>query len=154
MAYDGGIDFLDLPLGRVHWVEGAIRSPWAPGGSETWHTGDGEESVEIRALANPLNLPKLSQGLTVSPDGNLIVFDNPGLMAIESRSLMCVVVGKSGNHLRMTEDETVHFVLIITIVRGFSDVIDGHQVYERVGVGRVKGKCLDLRSPSQYVWIR
>ncbi|KKY39056.1 putative tol-like protein [Diaporthe ampelina] len=51
-------------------------------------------------------------------------------------------------------DETVHFVLVVTRTKEPLKSKEGNTLYERVGVGRVKGKDLDLKSPPQAIVIR
>ncbi|KAI1854174.1 hypothetical protein JX266_001315 [Neoarthrinium moseri] len=154
MAYDGGVDYLDLPLGGVHWLPSteAIQSPWASEGTDTWHTDDGKESVELEACARPFAAAPGSRGLTTH-DEIMIVYDNPNMMNREDGDLMCVVVGSARNKGSIEED-MVHYVLVIALSQGLSYAEDGRQRYERVGVGRMKGKFLDLKSPAQTVVVR
>lgn len=151
MAYDGGIDFPDVSLDSVDWLMDDIRSPWAPEGADTWHTGDGKESVEFEASARPFAMGNL--GFREAHDGIMIVYDNPDLMDVEGADQMCVVLGKAKDK-GMTQEEMVHFVLVVTLSKGSLDTQDGSKVYERVGVGHMKGRYLDLKSPAQSVVIR
>lgn len=155
MAYDGGIDFLNLPLGRVHWFPEAIKSPWASGGVDTWHTGDGKEFVELKAWARSFAMGALSPRRTaeIAHDEVVIVYDSPDVMEVESGDVMCVVVGKEKNN-GLTEGETVHFLLFIVLSNGLSNAKGGVKVCERVGVGHMEGRFLDLESQAQSVVIR
>ncbi|KAJ0120690.1 hypothetical protein J7T55_015422 [Diaporthe amygdali] len=149
MAYDGGIDFLDLPLGGVHWFTDAIKSPWAPGSADTWHTGDGKEFVELKAWATTFTLGDAS---LATHDGVLIVYDSPGMITMGVEDLMCVVVGREIK--KDTVRETTHFALVIKASTGPVSAKGGSKIYERIGVGYVKGKCLNLESSAQAVLIR
>lgn len=44
MAYDGPIDYLDVPFGEVHWFAGDIVSPWS---------GNGAAPGELRIAGRP-----------------------------------------------------------------------------------------------------
>lgn len=44
MAYDGPIDYLDVPFGEVDWFEGDIVSPWS---------GNGAVPGELRIAGRP-----------------------------------------------------------------------------------------------------
>lgn len=151
MAYDGGVDFLDLPLGGVDWLKDAIKSPWESEGVDSWHTGDGKEYVELKAWARPFALGSLVP--TTAEDKVVILYDNQDLMNTEDGNPMCVVVGRTKNK-NMTAEELVYFVLVIKSSKGASDAKDGSKSYERVGVGHMKGKFLDLKSSAQAVVIR
>ena len=153
MGYDGGIDFLDLPLGGVHWSADAIKSPWATGGADTWHTGDGNEFVELKAQARPFATKGMGQAAQAAQtaQGEVeLVCDSQDM--VDLKCLMCVVMGREKKNGAI--DETVHFVLVVTRTKEPLKSKEGNTLYERVGVGRVKGKDLDLKSPPQAIVIR
>lgn len=148
MGYDGGIDFLDLPLGGVEWLEDAIKSPWATGGTNTWHTGDGKEFVELKATAWRFN----TSDVRLAPHEEMeLVCDTQDVVDWEAQDLMCVVVGmeKSRGAIR----EKAHFVLVITKSKEAPGPYEEDAFYERFGVGHVKGKYIDQES-SKAVVIR
>lgn len=148
MAYDGGIDFLDLPLGGVDWFPDAIQSPWASGDAHTWHTGDEKEFVELKAWARPLALG--DEGL-IDNDEVVIIYDIPDMIKTEGEDLMCVVVGREKENKAI--EEMTHFFLVIKRSKDPLGAREGSKVYERVGVGCMKGTFLDLESPAQAVVI-
>lgn len=150
MGYSGGIDFVDLPLGGVQWSTDAIQSPWATGGPDTRHTGDGKEFVELKARARAFGLR--SAGLA-APDEIEIVCDSQDLLDLENKDLMCVVVGRESRSDSDIE-EIAHFILVITTSKEPLRSKEGNPVCERVGVGRVKGKYLNLQSSPEAVVIR
>lgn len=149
MAYDGGVDFLDLPLGGVHWFTDAIKSPWAHGAADTWHTGDGKEFVELKAGARTL---AFGDAELAAQNGFVIVWDSPDMINIAAQGLMCVVVGRERK--RETVEETIHFVLVIRMSKGPLCIKEGSKICERVGVGHMKGKFLGSESSAQAVLIR
>lgn len=150
MGYDGGIDFVDLPLGGVQWSTDAIRSPWATGGPDTWHTGDGKEFVELKARARPLEL----RNMALAASGEIeLVCDTLDRLDPENKDLMCVVVGREKKS-NFDIEEMAHFVLVITRSKEPLRSKEGNMVCERIGVGHVKGKYLDLRSSLETVVIR
>lgn len=147
MAYDGGIDFLDLPLGGVHWFPDAIRSPWATGSSNTWHTGDGEDSVQLKAEARHFSLGDVR---LAAEDEVVIMYDDPGVKK-EEGDLMCVVVGREKK--KKSIEEMTHFVLFIMLSKEPLGTPEGKRVYERIGVGHMKGQFLDLKAPVKAIVI-
>ncbi|KAF3014000.1 hypothetical protein E8E14_009222 [Neopestalotiopsis sp. 37M] len=152
MAYKGGIDYLDLPLGGVDWLPSneAVQSPWGSKGSNTWHTGDGKESVELRGWARPSAAGLGGRELANNPEIT-IVYDNED-QTKEDREPMFVVVG-SAMKKSVPQDDVVHYVLVIALCQGSLHGEDGSRRYERVGVGHMKGKFLDLKSQPRAVII-
>lgn len=149
MAYDGGIDFLDLPLGGVHWFTEAIKGPWATGGAHTWHTGDGKECVELEAWARSFTPGDVKMA---AHDEVQLVCDTEDVVDLDAEDLMCVVVGREKQNWAIKE--TAHFLLLIKSGKEPLRAKDGNMIYERVGVGHVKGKYLDLESSPKAVVIR
>lgn len=150
MGYDGGIDFVDLPLGGVYWFPDSIKSPWATGCSDTWHTGDGKEFVELKAWARPF-APR-GRGM-VDQDEVELVFDGQDTAEWEGKDLMCVVAGREKKS-SCDIVEMAHFILLIRRSEEWLGSQDERMVCERVGVGRVIGKYLDLKSSPVAVVIR
>jgi hypothetical protein len=135
MGHKGGIDFLDLPLGGVEWLPDEILGPWAEGGEETWHTGDGKGVVELGAAAKGLRIGGVDE------EDFKIFYDRTDPVKIEEKTLKCVVVGKRRMTLNTPKDETTHYVLLIAPKSGQSP--RGGKIYERVGVGYMAGKFID-----------
>lgn len=149
MAYEGGIDFLDLPLGGIDWFTDAIRSPWAPEGANSWHTGDGRESVELKAEARPLVLG--NAGMTAK-DEVVIIYDSPGMIIVEGNDLMCVVVGREKKHNAI--GDVKHFFLVVEKSREPLGAWEGGKWCQRVGVGYMKGRLIDQEFSTQAIIIR
>lgn len=150
MGYDGGIDFVDLPLGGVYWSPDAIKSPWATERPGTWHTGDGEEFVEMKAWARPVETSSVEMA---GPDEVEFVCDTQDTIELDNKDLMYVVVGREKKS-KVDIEETAHFVLVITRTKEPLRSKEGEIVCERVGVGHVKGKYLDLKFPPEAVVVR
>ena len=149
MAYDGGIDFLDLPPGGVHWLTDAITSPWATSGADAWHTGDGQEFVDLKAQAWGFTP---AHGAMAPDDEMELVFDTQDMAQLEGQDLMCVVLGMEKK--KCVIGERAHFVLVIAMSKERLVPNEGNKVYERVGVGQIKGKYLDKESSPKAVTIR
>lgn len=128
MAYQGGIDFLEVPLGGVDWHKEDIKPPWME--NRTVLTTDQLASIELRAIVRDFNVP---DDRDFESSGFKIVYDNPGN---NHQLLKCVVMGKRKD--QKTLEETRHYVLFVTLMEGVSDV------YERVGVGFMPGKFVEL----------
>lgn len=150
MGYDGGIDFVDLPLGGVHWSTNAIKSPWATEASDTWHTGDGKEFVELKAWARPFELKSAE---LAAPEEIELMSDSHDTVELENQDLMYVVVGREKKS-SFDIEAMAHFILIVTRSKESWRSMAGNTVCVRVGVGRVKGKYLDLASSLEAVVIR
>jgi len=139
MAYEGGIDYLNLPLGGVDWQKDEIKSPWIPDASEVYHTIDRTGSIELSAIAREFNI----QG--AGANEFMIVYDIP---KTEGQQLKCIVMGRRREKGEL--ENTRHYVLFITPKGGQA------KVYERVGVGFMPGKFIELNAPgpSKLVKVR
>jgi len=136
MGYKGAIDYLDLPLGGVDWLPDAILSPWAEGGTDSWHTGDGKKVVALSATARVFRSGK-------QDEQNFGTFYDRGEpLKEEEKNLRCVVVGKRMTKVKTPIAEITHYVLLIAPKK--SDSPRGEKLYERVGVGYMAGKFIDL----------
>lgn len=131
MAYEGGIDFLELPLGGVIWQKDEIYSPWLLDVSEVHHTINHTGSIELSAIARDFN---------IGSDGAknfLIIYDIP---KTEGQSLKCIVMGRRREEGKL--EDARHYVLFIAPKGGMA------KVYERVGVGFMPGRFIELNAPG------
>lgn len=130
MAYEGGIDYLDLKLGGVDWLKD-VHSPWAqlPRGD---HSTDGgyHHRLSVTATARTFHMDSGAMS-----DGK-IVYDSPGQSG--AREHLCVVLGKQkGRH---SDEDRLSFVLIVS----WKSVSRGtRNVYERIGAGYLSGRCIN-----------
>lgn len=149
MGYDGGIDFLDLPLGGVEWILDAIKSPWTTEATNTWHTGDGKEFVELKAWAWHFKQGDVSWATREELE---LLCDTQNVVDWEAEDLMCVVVGMEKR--RSALHERTHFVLVIARSKEILRPEGGVEYYERFGVGHIKGKYIERESSPKAVVIR
>ena len=141
MAYEGGIDYLDLPLGGVDWIKDdrdyEIRSPWSRDAGEICRTTNSTESIELSAIAREFDVR--------SGGGNefMIIYDIP---KTEGQALRCIVMGRRMENGR--PEDARHYVLFVAP--------KGNSVYERVGVGYMPGRFIKLGDAglSRMVKIR
>lgn len=57
MAYDGPIDYVDLPFGKVYWYTEEIKVSWDQDTqSSPWHTGDRSNPVKLRVSCRDFTL--------------------------------------------------------------------------------------------------
>ena len=146
MAYEGGIDYLDLPFDGVDWEEKEIRSPWKPGSAGVWHTVDQIGITELSAVARDFDF-KESTG-----QQSQIIYDIPATTdGVVNQQVKCVVVGRLKS-VEYPERDKMHYVLLIT--QRPSQTFRGEQVYERVGVGYMPGSWINLDQPGTAVKIR
>jgi hypothetical protein len=135
MGYKGAIDYLDLPLGGVEWLPDEILGPWAEGGAETWHTGDSKGLVILTATARGFKLGE-------DNDKEFGTFYDMAEPVNIDKSMKCVTVGKRKMRSKTPADETTHYVLLIAPKK--TDSVKGETIYERVGVGYMAGRFIDL----------
>lgn len=151
MAYAEGIDFLDLPLGDVTWLPREIISPWADGpaeGDSLWLSeGSTNGFLEISVRARDFRADQITQ------DGDVysIFRDVPDPTRTEDAKTMCVLMGKVRDRGK-PDKQLVHCVLFVG-PRGVRTP-RGEQPYERVGVGFLTGRFIDLDTPGMLVKMR
>lgn len=143
MAYNEGIDFLDIPLGDVRWLPGEIISPW--GGT----TSPGEKNVscmEVRIRNFELD------AVTEDGDEYSIFYDSPELAEREKMTLKCVLMGQVKKRGSRSRKELVHCVLFVSPSSPAN--VGGEHVYQRIGVGFLTGKFIDLKTGGAMVSLR
>ncbi len=133
MAYEGGIDFLELPLGGVDWQKDKIHSPWIPDPAEV-QTTDQAGRIELSCIARGFNL----QGARANEV--MIVYDIP---KTEGGLLKCIVMGRRREGGK--PEDARHYVLFVAPKSGS---------YERVGVGFMPGKFIELNAPGPSKWVK
>jgi hypothetical protein len=131
MAYEGGIDYMDAPGGRVDWAEDVI-SPFtvldASGSSSvTTHT-------TIRAPVHDF----------IDTKNTDLILDEPSQNS--RRPLKCVVIGRS--KFSTTKNRSSCYVLVVQAAA--SKETDR---YERVGVALLKQDRVALRHPERVISI-
>ncbi|OJD38714.1 serine threonine protein kinase [Diplodia corticola] len=133
MAYEGGIDYLDVPFNEVAWDKDQIKSPWDRKLSQqsSWHTADRGASSKLTARA---------RGFSDSADDS-IIYDRGGRPV--GQELKCVVIGRS--KLEEPSGRRTHYVLIIGKRRRHD--------WERVGVGKLMGKDIAVEDSGSLVSI-
>ncbi|KAH8788006.1 hypothetical protein F5883DRAFT_531251 [Diaporthe sp. PMI_573] len=149
MAYNGAIDFVEMPFGKIDWFQNAIQSPWASGDAHTWRLLRGKGSPELKAWARSFTL---TGDEWTAQNGIMVVCDTHDSTKIKGEDLMWVVLGRDKEY--NATEETTHYVLVIAISEGRLYTTEGRMICRRVGVGLVKGKRLNLESSAQAVAIR
>lgn len=144
MAYDGGIDYLDIPLG-VGWNADEVRISWSPSTATALAAADqaynDDNEYHLTAMARNF-LPQITP-----PMGYEIIYDQPERRA--DRALLCIVMGrKLGDTNQPRADTDVHYVLIVT-PKDSSD----SGLFERVGVGSVPSTNIDFAQPATSVRV-
>lgn len=85
------------------------------------------------------------------PESNLI-YDCPPGSDVSSRFVKCVVVGRLKEGAGQSEQNRMHYVLLVTMKA--SQVTGEALVCERVGVGHILGPWIRLDQPGIPVRIR
>lgn len=140
-AYEGGIDFLDLPLGGVDW-EKDVHSPWIPDTAEGYHTTDRDGSVELSARARAFDVRVRDR--QAGANEFMIVYDSP---QTEGKPLKCVVMGRRRSSGGKPE-QARHYVLFVAPKEG------SNHVYERVGVGFMPGDFLGANTSGPWTSVK
>lgn len=128
MAYDGAIDYVSAPGGKVSWFSN-IKSPFSRTPSESSHYED-----ETLALEAPV------RRIINDPPDESIFFDEParGL----TQPMECIVLG-SGNKSPLADFQR-HWVILVHCKSG-----SGGGVYERVGVAVLEGRHVDFQGKAR-----
>ena len=136
MAYEGSIEYMEIPLGQVHWSKN-ITSPFMEPSKRAphmWYTGDRnctEISARVFLLANVVSNKKS------------LVLDDSSHEDIEG--LGCVVIGTRQSHWYSLQH---HYVLLVRRVSG-----PEYQVprYERAGVGTLETWDINFDSGENVI---
>ncbi|KAE8454271.1 hypothetical protein EG329_005196 [Mollisiaceae sp. DMI_Dod_QoI] len=149
MAHSGGIDYLDLPFGKIEWEAKDIRSPWLPEASGVWYSSDEVGVVELSAVARDFD-KKAVEGINDAK----VIYDVPVAADWDWKRVKCVVLGRlesTGTVDRKLENRR-HWIMVVMVTD--SRVASGNQICKRVGVGFVPGKLIDLDQRGTPVKIR
>ncbi|KAK0612096.1 heterokaryon incompatibility protein-domain-containing protein [Immersiella caudata] len=137
MAYDGAIDFLDLPLGGVEWNEDQIHGPWSVDGEPT--VAEEVAAMGLGAVVRPFLKEPVDLHDQDEEDFEVVLDagENAGTAGWEE--WRCVVVGtkrvlKGGRAIPVAE--RTHYFLILKAAEGRSDM------YNRIGVGKMAGTMI------------
>ncbi|EGZ73028.1 HET-domain-containing protein [Neurospora tetrasperma FGSC 2509] len=146
MAYDGGIDFLDLPLGEVDWDVSEIQGNWTK--HQTLDIQRGPQQQEAKEIELSARTRRFKMGTTGSKEFD-IIYDIPNQVSKETALLKCVLVGKLRNN-DVPKEKTTYYVLVVVL----RDSSLPTEMYERVGVGRMLGEYIDLDNSQPGNWVK
>lgn len=132
MAHEGGIEYLDVPGGKVLWEVRDIVSPWTGTGTPgTWYSFDDSESMGIDVIVRDL---VLDPGSTTKGWESDLVLDGPSSSRAFPQNVQCVILGKlskSGTDGTKTGQKCC----VLLVVKSLMNTSGRRQVYERVGAG-------------------
>ncbi|KAJ0116629.1 hypothetical protein J7T55_009779 [Diaporthe amygdali] len=122
MKYTGSIDYISPPFGGVYWEP--LESPWSSG-----------EEVRDALVAEARDYDVS----TAIEDGDgEIIFDRTSKKPPPSTK--CIVLGRKMGTVNMKDSRRTHYLLVIEPTKDRDQ--DGRQIYQRVGVGYLPGKCI------------
>ncbi|KAK1826462.1 HET-domain-containing protein [Podospora conica] len=128
MAYDGPIDYLDVPFGEVDWFEGDIWSPWS---------GERQEPGELR-IAGRYFLKE-----PVAPNSEHVEFelvlDDEDATTEKWEYWRCMLAGRRKAKALPLSQRT-HYILIVAQVPSRSG--EDASNWERIGVGMMPGEFI------------
>ncbi|KAK0613670.1 hypothetical protein B0T14DRAFT_499110 [Immersiella caudata] len=129
MAYTGTIDYISPPFNGVDWEE--LQSPWS---------GYGKGDEGIRTEVQGGNIALVAEAREYDPgkgstDDSLLAFDKPN--GLSSPKTLCVILGRQKG---VASDHQRHYLLFIEAAGRDRN---GKELYERVGVGYLPGRCVE-----------
>jgi len=146
MAYDGPIDFMDLPLGEVDWLEDEVRGPWAEGGATSAQDTIAAGGKGLTAVARPFTQEPVHDD--EDDDSEIILDGDENTGTHEWRDWRCIVVGTRrvprGGRMTPVEGRTHYFLIVAPVGEGSGD-------YTRIGVGRMAGFVIGERIPARIM---
>ncbi|OCK77152.1 HET-domain-containing protein [Lepidopterella palustris CBS 459.81] len=141
-AYIGEIDFIDAPLGETHWTE-EVDSPFDSDQSAASTVTGRVLSATARRLMSRAGR-FLQSSLMFDCAHHQDMYDN-SKDSLQPEGLKCIVVGKrKGTSFPSRQD-----YYVILIIPGPGE----RRVYERVGVGIVDGRDVEMKEPGERVQI-
>lgn len=157
MAYDGVIDFMDVPFDGVEWQhseEEGVLSPWGrmseqkgeeevPHGDALWHSGKANERTVLSAVGRALAVPLEEAETKIVYDGGR------DLRRGQVSEVGVVVVGrqKTDNKHATNVGVLQHYVLVV------GQRQDSGTAYRRLGVARLPGSWIDQKGPGKKISI-
>ena len=141
MAYQGGINYLDVPFDGVDWDLDNIKSPWAEPHSQL-RTADQSDSLEIGVVMRSLKPDAIGER-----DSRLIrdIPDQVGGQGLKCIILACEKGAK-------TLGEKLHYTLLVEPVESNSG--GPSEVCHRTGVAVLPGHCIELPGPGQRMKLQ
>lgn len=133
MAYDGAIDYLDLPLGGVDWRNDAVLDPFSAPGSG--RNDPSNETAVLKAMARPFVFEPVGEP-GESVDVILDAGNAQGVTGWEGWKAVVVGTRRIAKGEIVPVEHRTHYLLIITAPTAG----DGHEtIYQRIGVGYMPG---------------
>lgn len=110
---------------------------------------DGDPNTVLTAVARDF-----TKHLTGNAESELI-YDRGSI--VREKAFKCVVVGREKDRLQWHMTKKLHYVLLVAPVSSTSwpgvGAVRGAEVYERIGVGMIPGRCIALRKKGLTVKI-
>lgn len=136
MAYQGGIDYVEVPGGTADWNFEDVVEPWTRGFGTTTNSAPQNSVVAIPATVRDFKVANRRPGEVE------LRYDTERTAGSDSQRPQCVVVAKD----KRGTSETLkrHYVLLVALKR--STTGHGRKVYERIGAGYILGRFINLES--------
>lgn len=145
MAHEGGIDYLDVPGGKVLWETRDIVSPWTGTGTPgTWYSFDDSESMGIEVIVRDL-VP--DPGLTTTGWESDLVLDEPSSSPALPQNLQCVILGRLSNS-GTDGTKAGQKCCVLLVVKSLVKRSARGEVYERVGAGWVSSSFVGKQNSA------
>ncbi|KAF3041971.1 hypothetical protein E8E12_009261 [Didymella heteroderae] len=136
MAYQGGIDYVEIPGGTADWAFDDIMEPWTRGFHTTTNSVPLNSIVAIPAIVRDFKVANRQQGEVD------LRYDTERTAGSDGQHPQCVIVAKDKRG--RTETLKRHYVLVVAPKRSVAG--QGRKVYERIGAGYIMGKYIALDS--------
>lgn len=136
MAYQGGIDYVDIPGGTADWEFDDILEPWTRGAGGTTNSAPQNAVMAISAIVRDFKVGNRLQGEVD------LRYDAERTARSDGQQPQCVIVAKDKRG--RSETSKRHYVLLVAPKRSVAG--HGRKVYERIGAGYIVGKYITLDS--------
>jgi len=136
MAYKGGIDYMDPPFQSADWETQELIPPWTRGGALLTATDSAPPDGQVAIEATVRNFSVAGR----REHETKFSYDTEKTTASDGQRAQCVIVAKARDS--RSDRDRRYYVLLVTPVQGTTG--RGLKVYERVGVGYMLGKFIQL----------
>lgn len=133
MAYKGAIQYLEVPFGCVEWEENGIQSPWSGKPTGTWSYSRDRSNLRPTLTVIACSFDTRAAHEIV----DAIILDDPASWETLVSTMKCVILGKLKNEDQESQENDVHYVLLVAPAD--SSGLPGTPAYRRVGVGIIPG---------------
>jgi hypothetical protein len=143
MAFSGWISYVKIEGNTTVWETKDLVSPWRDGPRSD------EDDLYLKAKARVYDIP----GDGTGKGGELLDCKDPH----DRSGLKCVIMGRERGQELDSNGDKMHYVLLVMPAKsklGQAIYKDGKGVYERAGVASMLGKCINLGTEAEEIYVQ